>query len=77
MTPRSEVPLDELRILRGLAVAAVDMALCGFPGEGYTSLLEGMGRVKLRADDPWHETLLARYRRTLDEYAAMYHVARE
>ena len=73
------LPRAELVILRDLAVIAVHMAVDGYAAEGYTTLLEGFGRVKdLReAGVPGSEELVAQYRRTLDEYAHRYYVARE
>ena len=71
------VPAAELRILNALCVLAVDMALDGFASEGYVSLVEGLCRARGRAGEPWTEELVAQYRRTLDDYADRYQVARE
>jgi hypothetical protein len=73
------LPRTEIKILTGLSVLAVDMAHAGYPGEGYTSLLKGMGRVKALRDagEPWGEELVGQYHRTLDEYAGRYGVARD
>jgi hypothetical protein len=71
------VPPAELRILNALCVLAVDMALDGFASEGYVSLVEGLCRARGRAGEPWTEELVAQYRRTLDDYADRYQVARE
>jgi hypothetical protein len=71
------VPPAELRILNALCVLAVDMALDGFACEGYVSLVEGLCRARGRASEPWTDELIAQYRRTLDDYADRYDVARE
>lgn len=66
-------------IHRSLTRRAVRLALDGHAGEGYTLLVEGMCRICTLpdGDGPCGEMLLARYRRTLDEYADLYQVARE
>lgn len=71
------VPAVEIQILNALCVLAVDMALEGFAGEGYVSLVEGLCRARGRGVEPWSEELVAHYRRMLDDYADRYHVARE
>jgi hypothetical protein len=73
------LPRVEIKILRGLSILAIDMALAGYPAEGYTSLLNGLGRViTLRdAGEPFGEELIGQYHRTLDEYAGRYGVARD
>ena len=69
----------EARILRSLAVLARQMAVDGCAGDGYTTLLEGLSRVKKLRDggDPCGDELMTQYRHTLDDYARRYHVARE
>lgn len=71
------VPASELRILNALCVLAVDMALDGFVAEGYVSLVEGFCRAKRHGGEPWSDELIAQYRRTLDDYAERYNIARE
>jgi hypothetical protein len=73
------LPRTEVAILKDLAVLAVHMAVDGLPGEGYTTLVEGLGRVQSLRDAgaPCGEELVVQYRRILDEYAARYDVARE
>ena len=73
------LPPAEIRILTRLSLVAIDMALDGFAGEGYTSLIEGFSRVRDQRDagKPWGEELVEQYRHTLDDYADRYGVARE
>lgn len=73
----ASVPAAELRILNALCVLAIDMALDGFACEGYVSLVEGLCRARGHVGETWTEELVAQYRRTLDDYADRYNVARE
>ena len=79
MCPEPMFPRTECLILKGLSILAIDMARHGYSTEGYTTLVEGLGRVQTLGDasTPWCEELIGQYRRTLDEYACLYHVARE
>lgn len=73
------LPPIEMRLLRGLSVQAVEMALDGYPAEGYTTLAEELGRVMALRDfgEPWGEELVGQYHRLMDEYARLYNIARE
>jgi hypothetical protein len=72
-------PREELLGVAARAKLAVSMASDGYPAEGYSSLLTGLGRaIALRdAGEPWAPDLVAQYRRTADEFALRYGVARE
>jgi hypothetical protein len=72
--PRAELLGIEVRV--ELAVA---MAAGGYPAEGYSSLLTGLGRAMSlsEAGEVWGPTLVAQYRRTAAEFADRFGVARE
>ena len=72
-------PREELLGVEARAQMAVAMASDGFPAEGYSSLLTGLGRAMALSDagEPWGPDLVAQYRRTANEFAARYGVARE
>ena len=73
------LPPAEIRVLNRLTVLAVDMALNGYPAEGYTCLLEGSWRANDLhvAGAPWGMELTGHYREALNAYAERYSVARE
>ena len=72
-------PRKELLGVEARAKLAVFMAEDGYPAEGYSSLLTGLGRAigLCDAGEPWGSDLVAQYRRTADEFASRYGVARE
>jgi hypothetical protein len=73
------LPRAEVRILTHLTVLAVDMATEGCVAEGYICLVEGFCRIKSldAASEPWSQELMGHYRRTLDDYADRYYMARD
>ena len=72
--PREELLGVEVRV-----ELAIVMADEGYPGEGYSSLLAGLGRALQlsEAGEVWGPDLVAQYRRTASEFADRYGVARE
>lgn len=72
-------PQKELLGLEARVQLAVVMASEGFPAEGYSSLLTGLGRALQICDagEVWGPALVSQYRRTATEFAHRYGVARE
>jgi len=77
---RSEPPpTAEIRVLTGLTIEAVELAERGCVGEGYTSLLEGLCRVRRMVErgETAAADLVPLYQQALDAYAGRYNMARD
>lgn len=72
--PRKELLGVEVRV-----ELAIQMAAKGYPDQGYSSLLTGLGRAMELSDagEPWGPDLVSQYRRTAFEFAERYGVARD
>jgi hypothetical protein len=77
--PCVSFPLKELLGVEVRVELAIVMAAKGYPDEGYSSLLTGLGRAMELSDagEPWGPDLVAQYRRTAFEFAERYGVARD